>query len=207
MPKRKNEENNTALFAALGGAALLLVGALVGMKFLSKPPPPPAPPQQPATVLPINTPVLYRGMLDDDAKRYGVPPTTPDEIGKPLTDRVELDAPKTLKPGEQLDTERLHLSASVVKEWAKTEGGQGFRYDHLVLSITNKSSEALAYRVDTTVPSPEKCKSQGAVSHNGVALLAGEKAERAECLYHPGMIVTVKHVETIALPPDRKSVV
>ena len=201
MAKRRNEENNTALFAALGGAALLLVGAIVGMKFLSHPPPPPPPPQQPAAVLPINTPVLYRGMLDEDAKKYGVSPTTPEEIGKPLSDRVELDAPRTLKPGGQLDTERLHLAASVVKEWAKTEGGQGFRYDHFILSITNKSSDAIAYRVDTSLLSPEKCRSQGAISHNGVALLAGEKSERTECLYHPGMTVTVKRIETITLPP------
>lgn len=197
----KTKENNTLLFVALGAAALLLVAAIVGMKFFAPRPPPPPPPAPAAPqVLPTQTPMMYRANLDDDARRYGVPLTSPEALAKPLTHTVELDAPRTLKPGETIETEHLRITASIVKEWAKTENGSGFRFDHLVLSVANRSDDALAYRVDTRVTQPEKCSSMASIAHNAVALQPGEVARRTECLFHPGMVLTVGPVETVTLP-------
>src|SRR5437870_4318357 len=120
MARREAKENNTLLYVGLGAVALLLVGAIVGMKFMTKPPPPP-PPAQPAApqVLPIHTPVMYRGVLDEDARRFGVPKTSPEEIAQPLVHTVELPEPRTLKPGETVETAKLRIGAKLVKEWAK----------------------------------------------------------------------------------------
>ncbi len=71
----------------------------------------------------------------------------------------------------------------------------------MILEITNKTDRALAYRVDTAVEHPEKCKSQGAILHNAIALKPGETLRRTECLWRPGAMLTIKRVETLELPP------
>ena len=197
----EKRENNTVLFVALGAAALLLVTAVVGMKFLVRPPPPPPPPETRASevVVSMEAPVLYKAGLEQDAKRYGVPVVTPEEIAQPLVRTVELDAPRTLHVGESFETANLKISAASVKSWAQGAGG-GFRYDHLMLSIVNRSGKTLAYRVDTEVDHPESCRSQGIVPHNALAMLPGEKIDRTECLFHPGITLTIKRAETITLP-------
>jgi len=200
MPRPK--ENNTALFVALGAAALLLVGAIVVMKVLLKPPPPPVATVAAAPeVQPLRAPLMYRGVLDEDARRFGVPPVALEELGRPLARTVELEIPRVLKPGESFDTEHLHVQAEVTKEWAKNESGQGFRYEHLVLTIANKGAAPVAYRVETRVAQPEKCASMAPIPHNAIALQPGEKAVRSECIFHPGMTLTVMAAETLELPP------
>ena len=195
------KENNTMLFVALGTAAVLLVSAVVGMKFLVREPPPPPPPEIRASevVVSLETPLLYKATLERDAHRYGVPLVTPEEIAQPLVRTVELGAPRTLHVGESIETPNLKISAAAVKSWAEGQGG-GFRYEHLMLSITNRSGKTIAYRVDTQMEHPENCRSQGITPHNALAMLPGEKIERTECLFHPGVGVIVKRAETITLP-------
>ena len=135
----------------------------------------------------------------EDAKRYGVPAPTMEALGAPLVHTVELSAPRVLHPGESLDTPTLHIATQVVKAQAQDGSGQGFRFEHFILTLANKSTHPVAYRVDTGVESPEKCRSQGTIAHNAIALLPGEKIRRTECLYHPGMAVTIKSAETIEL--------
>jgi hypothetical protein len=206
MPKKNPEsENNTLLFAGLGGAALLLVGAVVAMKFLvhpAPPPPPPAPPPPEASVTGTLrfTAGFYRAILDEDAKRLELPAPTVDQMAAPLTHTVEVATPHVLKAGESFETEHLRFSTQVMKAWAKGGSGQGFRYEHLVLAVTNRSGEPLAYRVDTAVDAPEKCRSQGALAHNAIALAPGEKVERTECLWHAGMTLKIMRAETLIVP-------
>ena len=101
---------------------------------------------------------------------------------------------------DTLDTAHLRLTTRVMKEWAQTETGQRYRYEHTVLGITNKSDKYLAYRVETAVDHPEKCMSKGALAQNAVALAPGESLERTECLWRPHATVTVKRVEVMELP-------
>jgi hypothetical protein len=179
---------------------------VVASKFLMRPPPPPPPPPPPAPEASVTgmlryTAGFYRAILEEDSKHFGIPPVTADVLAAPLLRTDEVSSTRTLKPGETLETPHLKLQTQVIKEWAKGGSGQGFRFEHLVLSIVNKSGGPLAYRVETAVDQPEKCRSQGAISHNAIALAAGEKVERTECLYHPGMTLKVNAAETIALPP------
>jgi hypothetical protein len=207
MPKpNQQKENNTLLYVALGGAALLLVGAVVAMKFSGTTMPPPPPPPLPSPEASVTgtlryTTGYYKAILDEDARRFEVKPATVEELAAPLVKTVELAEPRVLKAGEGFETAHLRFATSVVKAWAKGGSGQGFRYEHLVLSITNRTDAPLAYRVETSIDHPEKCRSQGAIGHNAIALAAGEKIDRTECLWHDGMTLTVAHAETIALPP------
>jgi hypothetical protein len=142
----------------------------------------------------------YHATLDDDAKRWGLKLVDPKQLAQPFSYSNELDTPRRLKADkDQLDTARVHLATHVIKEWAG-DSGQGFRYEHMILEITNKTDHALAYRVETAVDHPEKCKSQGAILHNAIALKPGETLRRTECLWRPGAMLTVKRVETLEVP-------
>ncbi len=69
----------------------------------------------------------------------------------------------------------------------------------MVLTITNRGGKPVAYRVETAVDRPEKCGSKGAIAHNAVALAPSETAERTECLWHPGAMITVSKIEVLEL--------
>jgi hypothetical protein len=139
--------------------------------------------------------------LEEDAKQYDVPAPDLAKLAEPLAYFNELDRPRTLKEKRDvLETNHLRLTARVAKEWATTPTGQGFRFEHLLLTITNKTDKTLAYRIETTLPHPDKCKSKGALGHNALALKPGETLERTECLWHPGVFLTVQQVEVMELP-------
>jgi hypothetical protein len=201
----KKKERNTGLFIGLAAAALLLVAAIVGSRFMSQPPPPPPPVVPPPAEHSVTqvmrfTEGYYKASLDDDAKKLGAPPITVDAIGDPFKHVVELSSSRPIRAGESIETGHLRITAAVIKEWASSGAGQGFRADHLVLSITNRTDRPLAYRVDTKVSTPEKCRSKGSIAQNAIALDAGEKIERTECLYHKGETLTIQRVEVIELP-------
>ncbi len=202
----KKKERNTGLFIGLGAAALLLVAAIVGSRFMSQPPPPPPPvvpapaPERSVTQVLRFTEGYYKAALDEDAKKFGAPPIAVDAIGDPFKHVVELSGDRPIRAGETFETGHLKISAAVIKEWASSGAGQGFRADHLVLSIANRTDRPLAYRVDTKVSTPEKCRSKGTISQNAVALDAGEKISRTECLWHPGENLKIERVEVIELP-------
>jgi hypothetical protein len=144
---------------------------------------------------------FFRAILDEDAKRFDIPRVTPSALAQPFVYAVELTDTRRLKPErDALDTPHLHLQTAVIKEWAETSTGQRFRFEHTVLSITNKSQMPLAYHVQTSVDHPEKCGSKGAIAHNAMGLLPGQRVERTECLWHPGAAVTVTRVEVMELP-------
>jgi hypothetical protein len=143
----------------------------------------------------------YRASLDEDAKRFRVAPMDPAAMAQPLAWASELSAPRTMKvQRDALETPHLKITTRVIKEWAATASGQRFRFEHIVLSITNRTARSLAYLVDTAVSHPETCRSQGAISHNAIALKPGETVARTECLFHKGQILRIKRVEVLELP-------
>lgn len=199
------KENNLVLYVLVAGVAVLLVGGIASMKFMNPPPPPPPPPPAPTPERSMTTslrykPDFYAASVGEHAKRLGIAAPTIEALGAPLARSVEIDQPRKVKVGETLTTPHLKIAVSVVKAWAKGGSGQGFRYEHLVTTITNTSAEPRAYLVETEFDTPDRCRSQGAVTHNALALAPGEKAERAECLWRKGMTLQVKRAETIALP-------
>jgi hypothetical protein len=203
---KKRMSGNTLLAIGVGACAVLVVVAVVSLRFLSKepPPPPPPPPSQPQES--VNRILrysagYYRAVIEEDVKRYGVPVITPDQLAQPLPYAVELSQPRTLKvQKDTVETPHLRVSTHVRNEWAATASGQRFRFDHIILSITNKTERPVAYRVATRIDHPERCRSQGAMAHNALALGPGETTERTECLYHQGTQLVIDKIEVIELP-------
>jgi hypothetical protein len=206
--EKRQMSGNTMLLLGLGVCAALVVVALVGSRFLKTPPPPPPPAPPPAPEASVTTMLRYttgyfRALLEEDAKRFGVAPVSEEKLAQPLTYADELPSSKTMKPErDTLETAHLKLTTRVVKEWSTTPAGEGFRSEHIVLGITNRSDRPLAYRVETAVSHPERCKSKGALVHNAMALKPGETLARTECLWQPHATLTIKHVEVIELPTD-----
>jgi hypothetical protein len=207
-PAKKGLSADARLAIGLGVCAALIVVALAGSRFWgSAPPPPPPPPPPPSTAATVEgilrfTPGFYKAQLEDDAKTYGVAPISVDALAQPNAYSLDLATPRTLKDKHGvLETAHLRLATTVKKEWATTPSGQGFRYEHLILEITNKTQRPLAYHVVTAVAHPEKCRSMGAMTHDAIAIAPGETIERTECLWHPHAKLTVKKVEVLELSP------
>jgi hypothetical protein len=197
---------NQLLGLALAGCAVLVALAVVGTSFLTKAPPPPPPlPPPPKEV--VSTGIVrysegyYKATLDDAAKRWKLEPPAPARMAEPFEYANELEHPRQLKAEKDaLDTRHLHLTTHILKEWAQTASGERYRYEHIVLSITNKTDKHVAYRVETELEHAEKCNTKGAIGHNALALAPNETIERTECLWRPKAILTVKRVEVMELP-------
>jgi hypothetical protein len=198
---------NTLLAVGLVGCAALVVVALTASRFLKKEPPPPPPPPPPAaentvTGLLRYTEGFYKASLDDDFKKLGVPKIDVTALAKPLVyaDETKQVKKTTLKADRDVvETPHLKVSTHTVKEWAMTSSGQGFRYEHILLEITNRSDKPIAYHVITDIDHPEKCKSKGAIQHNAIALKPGETVRRTECLWKPGATLSLKRLEVLEL--------
>ena len=210
MPPRGREPQGLSGNALLAiGAAVcgvVIIIAVVSLRFLQKPPPPPPPPPPPTPEQSVGrilrySPQYYAAMLQEDAKRYRVPAVEPEVLAQPLPFAVELTTPHHLKnEHDVLETPHLRLATHLAKEWASTDGGQRFRYEHIVLSITNRTERPLAYLVETRVNHPELCRDQGAIAHNALALKPGETVERTECLWHRDTALTVRRIAVFELP-------
>ncbi len=190
----------------LGGCAVAIIGAVVGMQFLSKPPPPPPPPppvvlDQPVT--PIRyTPEYFKTIVDKDAAALKLPPPDLKTLAQPLVYASELPEPKRLKgAGEAFETAHLKLRTLIVKEWATTEAGQSFRFDHIALEITNKSAVPVAYHIPTELIGATRCKAKASLQHNALVLRPGETLRRTECIYQNGSFLLLKAVEVVELSP------
>lgn len=205
-PERKALSGNTLLGIGVGVCAVVIVIAVVSLRFLQKeppkpPPPPPPPPEQNVGRILRFSEQYYKAVVDEDVKRYRLQPTEPGALAQPLTWAAELTEPRPLKvEHDSFETPHLKISSRVLKEWASTESGQRFRYEHIVLSITNRTERPLAYLVDTSISHPEQCQSQGAIAHNAIALKPGETVERTECLWHKKTLLRVNRVEVIEIP-------
>jgi hypothetical protein len=189
----------------LSGAVLsLLLAVLIGRRLVQAPPPPrpggadggqaAAPPPDPRCGA-----IYYGALLKDAAQKYQVPEPTLAQLQQPLPGGTEFRGARLLRPGrDTLDTPHLRISVQVAKLEA-SDGAQGFRADHLVLSITNKGTAPVAYRVLTRMSEPEKCALKADLPHNAIALRPRETARRTECLYHPRLTVAVLQVDAYEL--------
>lgn len=197
---------NALLGLGVAGCAVVIVVAVVSLRFLQKEPPPPPPPPPPAPAESVGRILrfsegYYKAVLEEDAKKYQMPAMEPAAMAQPLAWTSELDQPRMMKvERDAFETTHLKISSRVIKEWAATASGQRFRFEHIVLSITNRTERPLAYLVDTTVSHPETCRSQGAIAHNAIALKPGETVERTECLFHKQQMLRVNRVEVIEVP-------
>ena len=203
--KPKGLSANALLGIGVAVCATVIVVAVVSLRFLQKEPPPPPPPPPPAPAESVGriirySPEYYKALTEDDAKKYKVAASDPATLAQPLPYAAELGQPRALKvQRDSFETPHLKLTSRVIKEWARTPSGQGFKYEHIVLSITNRSDKPIAYYVPTTVSHAENCQSQGAIEHNAIALKPGETVERTECLWHKNQTLRVDAVEAMEL--------
>lgn len=207
QPQSKGLSGNALLGIGVAVCAAIIIVAVVSLRFLQKPPPPPPPPPPPAPEQNVGrilrySPEYYKAAIEEDAKRYKVAPIDPATMAEPLPWAEELSAPRLMKvEKDAFETPHLRVASRVIKEWARTPSGQGFKYEHIVLSITNRTSKPVAYLVATSVSHPEQCRSQGAIEHNAIALAPGETVERTECLWHKNEKLRVDRVEATELTP------
>ena len=209
VPPRRQEpkglSGNALLGIGVAICAVVIVIAVVSLRFLQKEPPPPPPPPPPAPAQSVGriirySPEYFKAATEDDAKKYKVAPIDPATLAQPLVYAAELTAPRPIKiERDSFETPHLKITSRVIKEWARTPSGQGFKYDHVVLSITNRTDKPIAYYVPTWVSHAEACQSQGAIEHNAIALKPGETVERTECLWHKNQQLKVTGVEAMEL--------
>jgi hypothetical protein len=205
-PRKKSISANTLLAAGVAGCAVLIVVAIVSLRFLQREPPPPPPPPPPAPEASVGrilrySPGYYKATLDEDAKRYKLATVDPAAIAQPLPYADELSQPRRLKvEKDAIETPHLRVTTRVANEWASTDTGQRFRFEHIILSITNRTNRPLAYQVQTRIDHPEHCRSSGAMAHNALALRPGETVQRTECLWHKDAQLIVDKIEVLELP-------
>ena len=196
---------NVMLAVGLVICGALVVVALVGMRFFKEPPPPVVAQVATPVAQTVNTALkytigYYKATVEDDSKRYKIPAPAVEAIAAPLAYSAELSAPHTMKVDkDQLDTPHLHLATAITKEWSTTGAAQRLRVEHVMLSITNKSTKPIAYRVETKLPDAARCKNKAALAQNAVALKPGETIERSECMWGKGMSLEVQKIEVLEL--------
>jgi len=202
----KNSSANLMLALGLVGCVAAVVLALVGSSYFRKPPPPPAPIAPTATGPVLATGNLkytegfFKNGLEEDFKKFEVKPVPLMQLALPNVYAEELSTPRKLKlDKEVVETPHIRITTRVEKQWAITGSGQGFKYEHQLLEITNKSDKFLAYRVSTAVDQPEKCRTKGAMPHNAIALRPGETVRRTECLWRKDLSLTLRRIEVLEL--------
>jgi hypothetical protein len=186
-------------------ATVVLVGIGMAALYAGGPPPTPERPKPaPAPETVMNgelrfSPVIYRGQLEQDARSFGVPVPTIEELQAPFLYVEELRERQKLEVKAPIETPHLRLSLDVEKNQATLEG-QAFSFDHLVLRIENKTSHYLAYRIQTDLANRKKCNSKGDIPHNAIVIEPKQTLRRTECLYRNNTTIEVTKVEIIELP-------
>lgn len=188
--------------AVVIGGALLIAGAVGFLRFcggVEVPAKPPRPAQAAVRAADVVNNVSatqegYAEYLAKDAKAFGIANWSLADMGKKLVHRID-ESTYTLDPNraEPLDVAGLRLTASQGK-------AQGERL--LMLSIENRTSTPLAYRIDTSISKGgRKCAEKTNLSHNAMVVAAGATERRSECGYVKGSKLTLTRVETLALSP------
>lgn len=193
-----------ALFVAMSGLSLLLMTigtcSMVDTDGPLPPPRPPPPPPDESVVYSYRYKLgYYRSLVEEDARKAKLPrakkvlPT----LQKPFPYFAEFNGSQRLRPGSSLETTHLRIQARAKKIWVG-EAGRGYRAQHVVLSIKNRTSHHLAYRVQTRA---YNCRGKGVLLHNAMAIAPGAAVERSECLLRPELQVVLRKVEVMEVPP------
>jgi hypothetical protein len=191
--------------------AVLLAGTFaigIGVYALHSASTPPAAPERPRPPPPAATlansdlrfsPVFYRTQLEQDAKSYGIPAPSWDEITQPNPYFDELKGKQRLRIKAPVETRHLRVSLEISKAVSVIES-QTIAADHLVLRIENRTPLYLAYRIQTSVPDKHRCSNKGEIPHNAMAIAPNQTILRTECLYRREETVDVSRIEVMEMP-------
>ena len=193
------------IYVFLGMVGLSVVVVIVGTCSMYQttgplPPPRPAPPTAAASAVTTYRfkENYYRSLVEEDAKKVGVRKEQTRELWGANPYFAEFAGSQRLKPGEVLETTHLRLQASSQKVWVGEEG-DGYRTEHVVLQIENRTERHLVYRVQTEISG--KCGAKGVLLHNALALKPRERQERTECLENGAGPLVIKRVEVLQVSP------
>jgi hypothetical protein len=198
------EDRTLAIAVVFTGLCVMGLGMLV--LYGGDPPPAPERPKPPPVMETAMTgavkysPTIYRALLEQDARAFGIPPVSATQISTPNPYFEEWKGHRRLKSGASMDTPHLRLTVLIEKQQGGSSQGQIFKVDHLVLRIENLTPSYLAYRVETDVTSRQKCAGKGEIPHNAIAIEPGEVIQRTECLYWTDQSVDITHIEVIEMP-------
>ena len=191
-----------AVVVALTG--LLVIAITLGLIYAGGPPAAPPRPRLPepaptAASLKYSA-TIYRAMIEQDSRQFGIAGTSMDEMAQPFPYFDEWTGDRKLKVGAPMQTAHLRL-ALLIKKKAGSMGGQLYRADHLVLRIENLTDHYLAYRIDTRVTDEGRCDTKGDAAHNAIVIEPRQTIERTECLYRSDERIAVRRIEVMELPP------
>ncbi|HEY2899180.1 MAG TPA: hypothetical protein VGL59_01295 [Polyangia bacterium] len=198
---RVMEGRTLGLGIAVAGLASIAIGT--ALLYAGGPPPAPPRPKSPtpdqAGAAMKYSATLYRALVEQDARSFGLPAPKPDELARPFPYFNELTAERKLKVGGTVQTPHLRLSLLVRKEAGSMEG-QAYSADHLVLRIDNLTGHTLAYRVVTAVPDEERCAAKGVIPQNAIVLEPNQSISRTECFFRADQRIDVKSIEVMEIP-------
>ncbi|MFH0901171.1 MAG: hypothetical protein V2A73_11135 [Pseudomonadota bacterium] len=202
--QRTGSNRSFVVAAVCGGLAIAVVIVVrLGYEVTEEelPPAPPEPrPSNPGLVASRYHPEMYAAYLKLDAERFACQPITVNDLGRPFPRFGEGQRRCLTAGAPPIETRFLKFAVRTEKRNANLTQGY-YVTSHMVLRIENKTTDYLAYRVDT---SPEgtvnQCMTKTDLVHNAMAIAPRESVERTECVYREGMALRIERVETVILP-------
>jgi len=190
---------------------VLLAGAFaigIGVYALHSASTPPAAPERPRPPPPAATlansdlrfsPVFYRTQLEQDAKSYGIPAPSWDEITQPNPYFDEL------KGSSACASKRPSKPATCACHWRSARLCPSSKARPSPRTIWFCASRIgrplyLAYRIQTSVPDKHRCSNKGEIPHNAMAIAPNQTILRTECLYRREETVDVSRIEVMEMP-------
>jgi hypothetical protein len=143
--------------------------------------------------------LYYKGLVEADAKSYGIIPPAYDDLCQANPYFDELHDKQHLRLKAPIETRHLRVTLEVSKQTTVIEG-HSLSTDHLVLRIENRTPLYLAYRIQTSVPEKGKCMMKASIPHNAIALEPEQTVLRTECLYRKDAAIDINRIEVIELP-------
>jgi len=193
-----------ALAVLFSGIFAIAMGVLILHAASAPPPTPkrPEPPPPPSAMINSDmrfSVIYYKGLIEQDAKSYGIPAPPYEDMLQPNPYFDELHERQHLRLKAPIETRHLRITLEVSKQTTIIES-HSLSTDHFVLRIENRTPLYLAYRIQTTVPEKGKCAMKAEIVHNAVAIEPGQTSLRTECIYRKDSTVDITRIEVIELP-------
>lgn len=184
------------LAIALG--VLILHAASVPPLTPKRPEPPPPPSAMINSDMRFSV-LYYKGMLESDAKSYGIQAPAYEDLQQANPYFDELQGKQHLRIKAPIETRHLRITLEVSKQTTVIEA-HSLSTDHLVLRIENLTPIFLAYRIQTSVTDKQKCALKAELPHNAIALEPHQTTLRTECLFRKDARIDVTRIEVVELP-------
>jgi hypothetical protein len=193
-----------ALAVFFSGVFAIALGVLILHAGSAPPPTPkrPDPPPPPSAMINSDmrfSVIYYKGLIEQDAKSYGIPAPSYEDMLQPNPYFEELHDRQRLRLKAPIETRHLRVTLEVSKQTTTIES-HTLTTDHLVLRIENRTPLYLAYRVQTTTPEKQKCALKAEIPNNAIALEPEQTVLRTECLFRKDAQIDITRIEVIELP-------